>query len=169
MDTDIDANADADEDEDEDVDVQFHDIQAHHRAQACGNWLKLMVIHFDAVQHLIHFIKTIGSSKVSIQMLFQTPPDRYMLPWKTLLNHKAYFPDDPSLSKTADIIGFLSANSTPIAECDAEGDSINLGKLSAKSLVKHLREIRDIPKSFFHHRWSKVESGCLHQSYQTHH
>ena len=169
-DGDVDADADA-----ADVDAEFYTIQLDAMGQtlpkACNDWLELMVLHFDAVQHLADYVKLVQSREVNINIVCQGSPDRYMLPWRTLLNNDRYFPKNSSCS-VADIISFLQpvATSTTIVETsldpaadptanpasvtesflDPAGNSTtstsNRQMISAETFVQRLKEIGTIPK-----------------------
>ena len=71
--------------EDEDVgdaDAEFHSfhLDAHDPAlsKACNDWLELMVLHFDAVQRLINYVKKAQCSKIVIKIVSQSSPDWYI-------------------------------------------------------------------------------------------
>jgi hypothetical protein len=79
--------------------------------QACHNWLALMVLHFDAVQILVNFVKDAPEPfKLSMKRLSLPAPDRAMLYWKDVLQDPKYFPEPPmggDLPSTDDITKFL--------------------------------------------------------------
>ena len=65
--------------------------------KACWEWLKLMVVHFDAVHILISHMKKLRryspESKVIIKVISVPNPDTKLLPWKNLLRNRRYFDD----------------------------------------------------------------------------
>ena len=77
--------------------------------KTCGNWLELLVAHFDAIQVLARFVKSHESNSnfnLDIKVLSQDGPDARMLPWKELLASEKYFPERPGPS-AQDLINFL--------------------------------------------------------------
>lgn len=79
------------------------------------DWLKLMVVHFDAVEILAKYVTGTQSnfSAISIKILVSPPVDKTMLPWKELFADPTLFPtknaQDPCCTKTNDqIIDFFS-------------------------------------------------------------
>ena len=172
---DVAAGADADAD----VDAEFHTIQLHALGptlpKACNDWLELMVIHYDAAQRLVNYVKSTNGSEVSIKIVSQASPDRYMLPWTTLLSDDRYFPNNDPLLPVADIISFLkpvanpasdaegfldpvtdpTANPAPVAESSLDPtsdstisttDTNDHQMISAEAFVQRLNEIGKIPK-----------------------
>jgi len=75
--------------------------------KACLQWLNLMVVYFDAILVLSQFVKNEGSVDIDVEVLLQPTPPREMLPWKTLLRHKQFFPTSPSSPSVDEIIRFL--------------------------------------------------------------
>jgi hypothetical protein len=148
----------ADEDEDEDAaDPEFRsqlDARDLGLPTACHDWLQLMLLHFDATQRLADYIKSTKSSDVVIQIISQPPPDRYLLPWKTLLNSEAYFPDNDDSFRVADIITFLSPYIKGKSDESGSDSTDDPTKpiahtprmISAETLVQRLKEIGKIPK-----------------------
>ena len=97
---------------------QLHaDHQPRLKWQICNDWLELIIIYYDAVQNISHFIKSHHIFSVDIQIVSQPPPDWKMLPWKDLLRCKEYFPTQPSLSANQLIKcldpGFTSTDKKP--------------------------------------------------------
>lgn len=76
--------------------------------QAYREWLKLMVVHFDAVHILIAHMQTIRNSNITIKVITTPHPDQSLLSWKTLLRNERYFDeglfDNPT---TCEIIAFI--------------------------------------------------------------
>lgn len=142
----------ADEDEDE-ADVEFRgQLDARRLPSACHDWLHLVLIHFDATQRLADYVKRTTRSEVVIQIISQPPPDRYLLPWKTLLTNEAYFPDNDDSFPVADIIAFLTSNTKSVESGSNSTDNptkpiVDTPQiLSAETLVQRLKEIGKIPK-----------------------
>lgn len=76
--------------------------------EAYHEWLKLMVVHFDAVQILSDHMQTAKISEVTIKVISTPRPDKTLLPWKELLNNGRYFDEDEEEGyAVSDIVGFL--------------------------------------------------------------
>ena len=84
--------------------------------QACCEWLKLMVAHFDAMRILLIHVDRIkfrdNSGEAYRQVIIKVinPPDleKKSLPWKDLLENVRYFDDGVMGSpSTSEIIMFL--------------------------------------------------------------
>ena len=60
--------------------------------KAYAEWLKLMVVHFDAVRILTAHMKKI-QHQVTIKVITTPHPDNSLLAWKELLKKKRYFDD----------------------------------------------------------------------------
>ena len=78
------------------------------------DWLKLMVLHFDAVDILIRHVTGphFHYSSISIKILVPPPVDNTLLPWRELFTDSKLFPtknvQDPHSTKTNDeILEFL--------------------------------------------------------------
>ena len=74
--------------------------------QAYYEWLKLMVVHFDAVhvQVLNSFQERVWKH-ITIKVISTPQPDKLLMPWKKLLKNERYFPN--WLLPTSAIIAFL--------------------------------------------------------------
>jgi hypothetical protein len=60
------------------------------------NWLRLMVVHFDAVRILVTYMESLNRPKVGIKVIITTPnPDNAELSWKQLLGNEKYFEKEP--------------------------------------------------------------------------
>jgi hypothetical protein len=87
--------------------------------KAYRDWLRLLQIHFDAIEivagHLNRLPNTGHPIDISIRILAPSLPDHQVLPWKELLRNKKYFPEiamvdgfeSPSVE---DIINFLDSD-----------------------------------------------------------
>jgi hypothetical protein len=77
--------------------------------QAYRDWLKLMVVHFDAVRILISHMQRIGTTDVTIKVLVSPSPGPDTLKWKEVLSNTRYFDEGLILGgpPTRDIIAFL--------------------------------------------------------------
>jgi hypothetical protein len=64
-------------------------------SQAYNNWLKLMVVHFDAVRILITHMEDFERPKIIIKVITTPNPDPAQLTWKQLLNNEKYFEREP--------------------------------------------------------------------------
>ena len=83
--------------------------------QSYQDWLRLMVIHFDAVDVLEKYVKgpDFCYSTISIKILVPPPVNNTLLPWQELINDPTLFPtknsQDPRSTITNDeILKFLS-------------------------------------------------------------
>ena len=72
--------------------------------QAYYRWLRLMVVHFDAVPILISFWERVWKF-ITIKIISTPRPDKLLMPWKKLLENERYFPNQ--LLPTSAIIAFL--------------------------------------------------------------
>jgi hypothetical protein len=76
--------------------------------EAYCEWLRLMVVHFDAVRILITHLSKASFPEVTIKVITAPPPDNTLLPWKELLQNERYFDNGITGStSTNDIITFL--------------------------------------------------------------
>ena len=89
--------------------------------------LKMVMIHFDAIQVLAHFARDHGilppDGRVNIKVLHQPPPgnNEQMLIWRDLLRDKRYFPI-PILTPSADeLINFLDPDPPGSQPSQAKG------------------------------------------------
>jgi hypothetical protein len=95
-----------------------------------GDWLEVMVIHFDSTQILNGFVKSYDSNlKLDIKVLWQPLPDNKLLNWKELLHLVA-----PSPDVADDLIQFLEPKVIPkLPPATAESVCMlvnDLGKIS---------------------------------------
>ena len=88
------------------------------------NWLKLMVIHFDAVHILINYITgpAFYNRRISLKILVAPSTDRALLPWRELLTDSKIFPTEyeaePHPTTNYEILNFLNvAASSNMTEC----------------------------------------------------
>lgn len=94
-------------------DVEIYQISSIYPLwKACCKWLKLMVVHFDAVLILINHMETIINPKVTIKVITTPHLNATLMPWKELLNNERYFDDKapfgaPPGPSTDEIIDFL--------------------------------------------------------------
>ena len=58
--------------------------------QAYYEWLKLMVVHFDALRILISFQERVRKP-ITIKIISTPQPDKSLMPWKKLLENERYF------------------------------------------------------------------------------
>ena len=72
--------------------------------QAYYEWLKLMVVHFDAMRILISFRERVRKP-FTIKVISTPQPDKSLMPWKKLLENERYFHN--RLLPTSTIIAFL--------------------------------------------------------------
>ena len=59
--------------------------------QAYSEWLKLMVVHFDAVHILISFQERV-QKPITIKVISTPQPDKSLMPWKKLLENERTSP-----------------------------------------------------------------------------
>ena len=71
--------------------------------EACCEWLKLMVVHFDAVHILIGYMKRVGNPEVTIKVIVTPHPDDELLPWKQLLRDERYFDEGLGIASNPSI------------------------------------------------------------------
>jgi hypothetical protein len=110
--------------------------------KACSDWLELMVVHFNAVQVLAHYVMSVPQFKLEIKILSHALPDRNMLPWKDLLHHKTYFPQ----IVVDDIISFLDPDSKPFVDTTRISNT-QTEKITAQNVVMLVKALRNIPRS----------------------
>ena len=87
------------------------------------DWLRLMVVHFDAVNILVlHVSQPNFNHNISIKILVTPPVDDALLPWKDLLNDPKLFPTiDQPLSETDDkILSFFEKATSSNFRCSLE-------------------------------------------------
>jgi hypothetical protein len=88
------------EQESEDEDDELETIRVGSLSKSYGAWLRLMVVHFDAIEILVNFVNgDVGKSYDSISIKFLVPPttSRKVLPWSELFT-------DPSIFPTSDLL-----------------------------------------------------------------
>ena len=127
-------------------DEEISQISSTHLTwKAYCEWLKLMVVHFDAVHILISHMKTIESNEVTIKVITAPYLDTTLLPWKELLKNKRYFDDPIGMPSSSDIIAFIEKWQGQ--QTKAPHDVIKLFEKFCGSTLQdpdHLQEIIDI-------------------------
>jgi hypothetical protein len=121
------------------------DLQSTRKEKACLQWLNLMVVYFDAVLVLSQFVKNKTSIAVATKVLLQPLPPQQMMPWKTLLRHKQYFPAIPGASSpsASDIIRFLEPIPTNWGK--TKGNMRDLkDEVSGSAIVELLKGLRKL-------------------------
>ena len=94
--------------EDLDDDVELRRVKPHwageplSKWESCRDWLKLMIAPFEALDIILHHLDTLPDASgtmptISIRIIAVQHQGHEMLPWETLLNNKAYFPDEKGL------------------------------------------------------------------------
>ncbi len=118
--------------------------------------LKMLMIHFDAIQVLAHFVtsKSIltDGGKVDIWVLHQPPPgdNEPMLIWKDLLQNKKLFPISPHTKKTAaEMIKFLDTMEA------VDKKAVDKKAVDKKAVVKKAMDKKAVDKK--HNPQSVVE------------
>jgi hypothetical protein len=99
------------------------------------DWLKLIVVHFDAVDILLRHVTepSFPFKSISIKILVPPPVDNALLPWQDLFTDSNLFPtkndQDPRSTKTnVEILGFLE----------------NATKLNPKESLKQARAAKTV-------------------------
>lgn len=128
--------------------------------QSYKDWLRLLVIYFDASHILEKHLKTYGSRNnidIDIMVLAPSDPDSEMLPWKKLLRHKTYFPRPPNKSESEsdqpsadELITFLTQNE--------KKDEKKQGKGQEATPVKRttIGEVQKLVENLEKHQESKL-------------
>ena len=119
-----------DEEQDEELEaVQTSAVSMEHNVpvpvplwKSYRNWLKLMVIYFDAVSTLFQYITgpTFNNQRISLKILVAPPTDKALLPWRELFNDPKLFPTETEadpFSTNADILNFLNDAALSNKEC----------------------------------------------------
>ena len=119
-------------------------------SQAYCNWLKLMVVHFDAVRILITYIERFERPKVTIKVVITPNPDNAQLSWKELLGNEKYFQDlkERPGQPIAEIIKFIEDSQ------DAENLEDPGGSCSTDVIIMELGKVLDCSDSDLNSRWS---------------
>ena len=116
-------------------------------SQAYCNWLKLMVVHFEAVRILITYMENFQLPKVTIKVLITPNPDNAQLSWKELLGNEKYFQKERLGHPTAKtIIGFIE-DSQDAQKLEVPGDS------SIANVILELRKFSDCLDSDLDAKW----------------
>ena len=86
------------EDEDEELEA-IQDNKNGSLSKSYGGWLRLMVVHFDAIETLVDFVNNSGLSYKTISIKILVPPttSHKVLPWSELFT-------DPDLFPTTDVL-----------------------------------------------------------------
>ena len=105
------------EDEDDDV-VQFLKPNSMRKGQSLGpwqsyrDWLRLLVLYFDAAQVLVMFVAALNLPPpvgISIKIFSPPHPDDRMTSWKALLENERYFPPTIGEIPGKDLVTFLNS------------------------------------------------------------
>jgi hypothetical protein len=141
--------------EDEEGDAEF-DILGKFLPpwESYKNWLRLMVVYFDAESILSHFLSKYPSGTgIDIKILAPClPPDgSKMLTWKNLLRHETYFPElpnDPGQPSAEELITFLTSD---YVDMDSKGkcnEVLETGQGTSIQKViesaKHIKERQEL-------------------------
>ena len=64
-------------------------------SKSYGKWLRLMVVHFDAIEILVDFVNGVGKrfETISIKILVPPTTDFKLLPWSELFTHPNLLPE----------------------------------------------------------------------------
>ena len=114
---------------------------AHPPWRAFCEWLKLMLVHFDAVNILTAHVKSHQISEVTIKVISVPYPDENLLEWRKLLKNKRYF--DASVGpfgtrpSTDEIIAFLEMWQLPRKEKGDDGGDPDPG---IDSIIKDFKD-----------------------------
>jgi hypothetical protein len=108
------------------------------------DWLRLMVVHFDAAEILVAHITGphFNHDNISIKILVSPPVGQAMLPWQTLLKDSALFPMQSACS-TLDVLDYAAHPTNDgilkfleIAVSSNPQDAWNSAKTAAKAIAK---------------------------------
>jgi hypothetical protein len=126
--------ADTDVDDPTEQDTDFDALKPfsiHHGEpllpwQSFRDWLKLIIIYFDAATILNDYVNKSSITDIDIKILAHPFPSREMLPWKDLLRHKTYFPEPTKLGEPSaeELISFLTSDFDVVTEGSWEKDDI---------------------------------------------
>ena len=102
-DTEASASVPEGEQEGEDEDEELRAVQVDEKgslSKSYGAWLRLMVIHFDAIEILVSFVNGAGASYESISIKILVPPTtrHEILPWSELFTDPNLFPKNDVLN-----------------------------------------------------------------------
>jgi hypothetical protein len=98
-------------------------------SRSFGDWLNLMMVHFDAIDILSRFVISGPFPYEGVSIMYMPPPPvtRELLPWKSLLRSK-HFPtgqnSDPEEPSNEDIITFLETLLGKYKTIKAANDSL---------------------------------------------
>ena len=121
------------------------------------DWLRLMVVHFDAVNILVSYVAQPNFDRnISIKILVAPPVDDALLLWKDLFNDPKLFPTiDRPLSKTDnEILFFLekATSSNPKHSLEfANAALASWGKQDVPNTIKNIKELQDSTLPGWHH------------------
>ena len=93
----------------------IRDGEALTMSQAAKDWLKLMVVHFDAVKIVVAYMGEVRLTELAINIVAPPIPDKEMLPWKVLLQDAKYIDLDnkaPNFHTSEKVIDFLEKHMT---------------------------------------------------------
>ncbi|KAF8345214.1 hypothetical protein F5887DRAFT_1196494 [Amanita rubescens] len=107
------------------------------------DWLRLMVVHFDAVAIIYRHVtgKYFPYEGVALRVIAPPPVDNKLLPWEELLRSQHF----PGEGRAEEIINFLKDSKT----------KAKLMKKAAKSLQTWLSNNTDLPR--WHQLWNVLE------------
>ena len=130
--------------------------------QSYKNWLKLMIVYFDAESILRHHLSSHPRPNLDIQILAPCLPDQEakMLTWKKLLLHKTYFPElpnDTGQPSAEDLITFLTSDHVVTdakGKCNEaeeessvkEGEGSELEEVRGVSIQEVIKSVKKIQK-----------------------
>ena len=116
--------------------------------QSYQDWLRVLVIYFDASSILKDHIKRHFPANyfdIDIMILAPSLPDQEMLPWKQLLRHESYFPRLPNVSEqpSADeLITFLTFEEKEEGKRNMTKDSSNQKRFSIEQLREKVEGLK---------------------------
>jgi hypothetical protein len=124
-------------------------IDTFPKSQAFHNWLKLIVVHFDAVRILITYMESFGRPKVTIKVLTTPNPNNTQLSWKELLGNEKYFEKEPldQSRPTAKMITEFIEASQDAQKLEARGGS------SVTDIIMELKKFSDYSDSDLDSKW----------------
>jgi hypothetical protein len=124
-------------------------IDTFPKSQAFHNWLKLIVVHFDAVRILITYMESFRRPKVTIKVLTTPNPNNTQLSWKELLGNEKYFEKEPldQSRPTAKMITEFIEASQDAQKLEARGGS------SVTDIIMELKKFSDYSDSDLDSKW----------------
>ena len=111
------------------------------------DWMKLMIVHFDAVNILVGYVTgtDFKYDTISIQILVAPPEDDRLLPWKDLILDSTLFPPEPDNAgiSNVEIFGILN-NAIKYSE-KVKGAKTSWGKRNLKNTIAFVEALKDSP------------------------